>query len=280
MSMGKVASSFKKDEKSSITSFSSKLFILYCGFFDPQSLLHRVPKDIFRYLIVTAWNLRQWDEDRSHNVCINSEECQKPSGLESFTWNSFCVSSEPNPTFSSIQLLNPMDSTEYKSSCIMIGLAEEKHILKDKLNLYSEGGYYEMFWQFKVWKNLHILSYFFIIIWCFSSELCIFFIIHSILSFKIVHDRNLICLERPHSFSFLYSSLFIFFICSRIIRFGPKCQGEEFHIWHILIFSSIYLFQYSRADRGYKTIISTLIIFICQFIFTFSTLLIIFLNIL
>lgn len=131
-------------------SFRNKLLLLYCGFSDSGSVLQRLPKDIFRYLVVLTRHMEKWDQNRSHNVTIESEECFKPDALASFVWNSYSVCSRPNPTLSSVQLINLMNPSEYNSTCIMIGLSEEAYISKEKVNLYGEGGYYEMFWQFKV----------------------------------------------------------------------------------------------------------------------------------
>jgi hypothetical protein len=159
---GKGSHDMNKDEKkgklANSMSYTQKLFVLYLGFIDPNSICHRLPKDILRYLVVTTLHMNDWSEEMSHNVLIESDECGKlalladATPLQSFVWNSFCVGGEPNPTLSSLQLVNKMDTKEYQSSCVMIGLSEAKFISKEKVNLYNEGGYYEMFWQYKAYQ--------------------------------------------------------------------------------------------------------------------------------
>jgi hypothetical protein len=152
-----VVSSVRRNLANNSMSYTKKLFVLYLGFLDPNSVCHRLPKDILRYLVVTTLHMNDWSEEKSLNVDINADVCGKfetnhPNSVQSFIWNSYCVGGEPNPTISSVQLVNSMETQEYQSSCVMIGLSEEKFIQKSKINLYSEGGYYEMFWQYKAYQ--------------------------------------------------------------------------------------------------------------------------------
>jgi hypothetical protein len=140
--------------------YREKLIIFSLGFRDCNSVLHNLPRDILR-AIVAQYREVGWSEEKSCNVLIQRNLATKPvtDTLTAYTWNAFAVAAESEAPLYFVQLQSKMQSSEYQSPCVMIGLAEEKSLAHDKLELYDKGGWYSMFWQFKVCSRVLFWGY-------------------------------------------------------------------------------------------------------------------------